>query len=149
MGGSAYINGYENKVFDNFYKCSFIYKNKIWTSSEQAYQAMKFEDEEYRERIRNEDKIGIIYFLGQNKYIKRTSKWETDETSEKKRLMYEINTEKIFQNKELIDILLFTGNEEIYYIGDRFWGKKGKNGLNCGGNILMQIRDELRQMYFI
>lgn len=149
MGGSAYVDGCEKKVFDNFYKCSFVYKNKTWTSSEQAYQAMKFEDEEYRERIRNEDEIAIVYFLGQNKYIKRTPKWETNENSEKKRLMYEINKKKIFQNKELIDMLLSTKQKEIYYVGDRFWGKKGKNGVNWGGKILMQIRDELRQMYFI
>lgn len=149
MGGSAYVDGCEKKALDNFYKCNFIYKNKIWTSSEQAYQAMKFEDENYREIIRNEDENGIIYFLGQNKYIKKTFEWETDTILEKKRLMYEINREKIFQNKDLIDILLSTEQKEIYYIGDRFWGKKGKNSLNWGGRILMKIRDELRKTYFI
>lgn len=141
MGGPAYIDGEVYDVLDNFYKCKFLYKNYLWSSSEQAYQAMKFLDKDHINRIHQESDIGVIYYLGQDKYAKKTKEWTDDPCKEKLRLMYEINKAKFSQNRDLYNILI-SSKKEIEYRGDRFWGKKGKNSLNWGGKILMKIRYE-------
>ncbi len=143
MGGSPFINGREEETLDNFYFCPFSYGGYNWTSSEQAYQGMKFKDLKHRERILLEREISIIYHLGSDKFVEKTDEWNKNQNEEKRRLMYEINKAKITQN-EWIKKLLIDSKGEIEYRGDRFWGKKGKNGLNVGGKIIMKIRDEMR-----
>ncbi|MDD4930864.1 MAG: NADAR family protein [Candidatus Colwellbacteria bacterium] len=142
MGGPAYIDGDEEKSFDNFYVCRFSYGGYEWTSTEHAYQAMKFIDKEHIERIRSETDVAVVYFLGQVEYVTHTDEWIKDHENEKIRLMYEINKAKFSQNDVLKKILLFRVGE-IEFRGNRFWGKKGKRGLNWGGRILTRIREEL------
>lgn len=142
MGGPAYVNGEEERTFDNFYRCRFSYGGYEWTSVEQAYQAMKFTDKNHIDRIRLEDNIAVIYFLGQVNYITQTDQWIKDSKSEKIRLMYEINKAKFSQNEELKKILL-SRDGDIEFRGNRFWGRKGTRSLNWSGQILTRIRDEL------
>lgn len=144
MGGSAYLNGKEEKTLDNFHPCIFSYKGYTWNSVEQAYQAMKFKDKSHIEKIRKEIDIAIIYFLGQVDYIERTEEWNINSTNEKIRLMYEINMSKISQNDDIMKSLL-SSEGDIEYRGDRFWGKKGKRGCNWGGKILSNIRYLLKK----
>lgn len=142
MGGSAYINEIPKNTMDNFYPCKFCYNGYTWTSSEQAYQAMKFADKDHIQSILRETNISMIYFLGQVSYVNKTDSWKKNSTEEKLRLMYEINLAKFSQNEDLKRILI-ESNGEIYFKGDRFWGKKGRKGLNWNGQILMKIRKEL------
>jgi len=68
MGGPAIINDRPYYEFDNFnMKYPFMYDDKKWYSCEQLYQAMKFDDEEYREYIRAQRDSHCIYMLGQDR----------------------------------------------------------------------------------
>lgn len=54
---------------------------------------------------------------------------------------------KFYQNAELTELLLSTGNKTIVesnWWGDKFWGVCGGEGRNWLGIILMHTRDELR-----
>jgi len=146
MGGSAFVDTTEYKEFDNFNTdFTFYLNNKLWNSSEHAYQALKFADEKYIEKIRNTKDIIQVYILGREK------KWDESllidankllsidityniyeneivniiNTVEKINLMYKANYEKIFQNDCLVKLLKSIPLEkEIKFFGSsRFWNK--------------------------
>ena len=148
MGGSAYIDGIEYKEFDNFYQIPFQIKNKYWTSSEQSYQALKFDDEEHVEKIRNETDLSMIIHLGHVTYIKYVDGWDNElvssklkinpfKTHSKINLMYIVNLEKFRQNPNIRKLLIQTSGVIKCSGSTRFWNKW--NSL-----ILEKIRSELK-----
>ena len=52
MGGPCLVDGTMRPELDNFLQCAFELDGKQWTSAEQYFQAVKFTDESYREKIR-------------------------------------------------------------------------------------------------
>lgn len=147
MGGSVLIDNIEYIEFDNFFNISFIFNGKIWSSSEQAYQALKFDDEEHIEKIRNESDMSMILYLGHVKFIKYIDGWRNlkyvpknmknpFEEHSNVNLMYRVNLEKIKQNDRLKKRLLQTKGKIKGTGSSSFWNKW--NGL-----ILEKIRKEL------
>lgn len=134
MGGPAYVDNEVIEAFDNFEYTPFIYENKLWISSEQAYQASKFEDQKYAEEIRNTLQSTRYYTMGQSREYKMKKDFN------RKKSMKKILRAKFTCNVELKNKLINTKGEITFPDSDDYWGGK-KNTL---GKILMQLRDEFR-----
>jgi ribA/ribD-fused uncharacterized protein len=129
------------RFLSNFFGCEVTHEGIIYPSSEHAYQASKTDD--LFERL-------VIAKLPTAKKAKRQGKMLTMSggfEANKVMTMRRIVTKKFVQNPELrvrlIDthpLFLVEGN----WWGDIFWGVCKGEGLNHLGNILMQVREELR-----
>ena len=127
----------------NFYHSYVEYEGITYANSESAFQAQKC--------TANEDKFGFCKLTPNaakraGKHVQLREDWETVKDD----IMYNIVKAKFMQNdvlrRDLIDTgdaILIEGNDW----GDRYWGVDNKFGLgqNKLGNILMRVRDELKQ----
>lgn len=71
------------------------------------------------------------------------TQWEAE-----RQIMQTLNILKFVQNENFRVVLELTGNREIVYSGDKFWGKVNGVGSNYLGLILMQIREDLKNGKF-
>lgn len=156
--------------FSNFYEAPVRIDDPVsvvFPTSEHAYQAFKFYDEdnphsmEYFEIIANASTASKAFILA-NQKISSGYKWKTDLNPIVKKyldlgvtirsdwdeikldLMKIIVQEKFDQHPNLKRLLLSTGTREIVENSpsDSFWGiGKDGNGENWLGKILMEIRD--------
>lgn len=129
--------------FSNFANYGIMMNDKWWATVEHYYQAMKFEDQAYQEKIRmayTPKKAKAIAF--QNRAI--NPNWNDIKYD----IMYQAVLKKFQTHKELQQRLLETGNEYIVENApsDYYWGCGADGtGQNKLGEILMQIRNELKK----
>ncbi len=148
MGGSGFVNGVEYPQFDNFYRVLVEIDGYQFPSSEHAYQALKFKNPEYIERIRTSP-VGIACFLGCSKDEEKVDGWTRKHPHKDRvkdpmslsqiRLMYRVNFEKFSQNNELKNVLLSTDGPIKFEASNPFWNK-------WNGWILEKIREDIRIM---
>jgi ribA/ribD-fused uncharacterized protein len=113
-----------------------------WQTVEHYYQAMKFTDAEYIEKIRITKTPKEAGNLGRNRNMKIRENW--DEI--KYEIMVEAVTKKFQTHKKLRAILLATGDSKLAENSpfDYYWGiGVDGSGLNMLGKILMKIREDL------
>lgn len=129
--------------FSNFAPYPFTLEGKRWPTSEHYFQAQKFEDEAYREKIRKTTSPMIAAKLGRSRKVKIRRDWESAKIDVMRRAVQA----KFAAHEELRTLLLSTGEEKIVEDAERddFWGC-GANGTgkNWLGRILMEVRAELR-----
>lgn len=129
-----------------------IYENQIWRTSEALFQAMRFDEPEIKEIIRNEKSpMGAkmkAKFFRENMCVEPMSDFDVKNMKKCIKLKFE-------QHAEIKRKLIETGKSEIIEdIGTRnggrhkFWGAKRHNenefeGQNVMGKLLMELRDEL------
>lgn len=131
-------------LFSNFSAHEIEYNGVLYKTSEHAYQASKFDDE----KIRNEIILSKSPLEAKNLANKYKDLVKKDWDNIKVKIMYEIVKTKVLQHKEVRNVLINTGNDEIIENSpiDYFWGcGKDKTGQNQMGKILMKIREELRK----
>ena len=129
--------------FSNFAPFGFEIGNVYWPTVEHFFQAAKFHDELHRERIRSSRTAKEARSLGQTRDIPIRDDWQTIRVD----TMLEALRRK-FERPELRDLLLSTGDRELVESSpfDYFWGSgQDGSGQNKLGNLLMQVRTELRQ----
>ncbi|BBB62736.1 hypothetical protein UNDKW_4463 [Undibacterium sp. KW1] len=130
--------------FSNFARYSISIKGKTWPTSEHYFQAQKFVDAAYREKIRKANTPAIAARLGRA----RTEKLRPDWESVKVQVMRDALMAKFQQHADLKALLLSTGAAKLVEdtSDDDYWGcgsdGRGKNML---GRILMEIRATLTQ----
>jgi ribA/ribD-fused uncharacterized protein len=131
-------------AFSNFDSHGVEMDGLWWPTIEHYFQAQKFHDEAYREKIRGARNPGQAKSLGSSRKMTLRGDWE----EVKDEIMYQACLKKFQTHAEVRELLLSTGDEELVENapGDYYWGC-GKNGtgLNKLGNILMRVREELRQ----
>ncbi|MES2788020.1 MAG: NADAR family protein [Planctomycetota bacterium] len=130
--------------FSNFYAFPIQLDGEHWPTSEHYFQAQKFEDEAYRQKIRQTESPMIAARLGRDRKQKLRPDWE----SVKVEIMKTAVLAKFTQHPELQTLLLSTGNAKIveHTENDNYWGDGGDgSGKNMLGQILMQVRESLRQ----
>ena len=155
--GISIIDDFHKKPFEflsNFYVCAFEYNNFLWPSSENAFQAMKTEPENY-------DKFSRIT-PAEAKSLGRKLKIREDWKYVKVKIMYEILVSK-FSNKDLRNRLMLTHESLIVegnFWNDNFWGVHHEKGeilplnvikascLPCANNnhlgrLLMHLREHI------
>lgn len=133
----------EHGGFSNFSAHPFEVDGFFWPTSEHYFQAQKFEDEEYREKIRTTKSAMIAARLGRSRAVPIRADWD----DVKDEVMLRAVRAKFAHHKALADELLATGDEEIIEktTRDKYWGcGTDGTGLNKLGLILMQVRGELR-----
>lgn len=129
--------------FSNFSRHGVELEGIYWPTGEHCFQAMKFSDEEHRERIRQASTPKEAKRLGQERTVPIRPDWD-DVRDE---IMLRIVRRKFETHADLRQVLLDTGDEQLVEAApsDPYWGcgadGQGENRL---GKILMRVREELR-----
>ena len=144
MPSSEDILGFfgDYRFLSNFWYCTIEFEGEKYRTTEHAYQAAKTLDPKERKVIQEETHPAGARRKGQ--VLKLRDDWE----EVKLKLMLEFTRQKFKNNDILAKKLLDTGDsylEETNTWGDKFWGVCRGIGENNLGNILMKVRDELRQ----
>lgn len=127
----------------NFYKLSvpLMYEGLDYPTLEHAYQAAKCLDEDGRRYIRlAPDPAGA-------KKRGRKCRLREDWEQVKVAIMRELLRQKFTTDLDLLQRLLATGEAELIegnWWGDRFWGVCQGKGQNILGQLLMELRKELK-----
>jgi ribA/ribD-fused uncharacterized protein len=133
----------EYGCFSNFAPYPLELDGKRWPTSEHYFQAQKFEDAQHQEAIRRQKSPLIAARMGRDHKKKLRRDWE----SVKVLVMRQAVRAKFSQHDDIRAILLATGNAQLveHTENDAYWGDGGDgSGKNMLGQILMEIRDELR-----
>lgn len=131
----------EYRFLSNFWPVNVLFENIIYPSTEHAYQAAKTLDKGKRYEISKLEKAGDAKRLG--KAIPMRPEWDHIRVP----VMKELLIEK-FKRPDLAELLLATGDMKLVEYngwGDRFWGVCRGEGTNMLGQLLMEVREELRQ----
>lgn len=122
----------------NFYEVPVVYNGRRYFSSEAAFRAAKCPG--------RENEFAVLS-PSQAKRLGRRTNLRGDWDLVKDEIMYEICKQKFLQNPDLLRKLLATGDEQLVEgntWGDTYWGVCNGAGQNRLGQILMQIRQELK-----
>lgn len=114
-----------------------------WPSVEHYVQAMKYDSESYRERIRQADHPRSARKLGASFWQRKKASWKSEREIYMTRGMYF----KCRTHREVAEALLATGERPILDTTnyDYFWGcGRDTRGHNRFGNVLMAVRERLR-----
>ena len=142
------------KVFSNFYESPVEYEGITYRNSEAAFQSAKIHipnNMEYTNLLRVKEGFSLMSPL-EAKRKGRRIKLRTDWEVVKDEVMYNILLNKFSRDKNLLKILLETGEKELIEGNtwhDNYWGNcnciKCKNiqGKNKLGKLLMMVRKEL------
>jgi ribA/ribD-fused uncharacterized protein len=126
----------EYKFLSNFFIFPLIWEGLLYPASENAYQAMKTEDEEVRVQFMH---ITPDKAKRKGRQIKMRDGWDEMKID----VMRDILTEK-FKDKVLRKKLLDTGSAELVegnWWGDEYWGRCDGKGQNWLGILLMDVRE--------
>lgn len=142
------IDRFENQNFflSNFYTSPLWYDGKLWPTVEHAFQAAKVDSV-------TAQKILEATTPGEAKRLGRRGVMRPDWDTKRIEVMRECLKRKFLCNRELLELLLDTGDEELIEgttWHDNFWGNctcskcSGRQGTNMLGQLLMEIREKAR-----
>jgi ribA/ribD-fused uncharacterized protein len=140
-----YRTGDDYGCFSNFAAYPIELDGRVWPTSEHYFQAQKFEDGAHAEAIREASSPMIAARMGRDRSKALRRDWERVKDD----VMLKAVRAKFTQHDELRSILLGTGDAMLveHTANDSYWADGGDGrGRNRLGQILMQVRDELRQV---
>jgi ribA/ribD-fused uncharacterized protein len=129
--------------FSNFSPHPVEIDGRTWPTNEHFFQAQKFAGTRHEEEIRQASSPMIAARMGRSRERPLRKEWEQI----KDELMRKAVRAKMQQHQDVREELLATGEEQLVEATtkDDYWGcgadGKGQNRL---GQILMQVREELR-----
>jgi ribA/ribD-fused uncharacterized protein len=129
--------------FSNFGLFPIMIENLIWPSSEHYYQAKKFLDQDWQEKVRHAPSPYDAAKIGRAEDSPVREDWEDVKAG----FMLTALRAKYSQYDVLKELLLSTNNTHIYEhtTNDCDWADCGdRSGKNRLGEQLMQVRAELR-----
>jgi ribA/ribD-fused uncharacterized protein len=133
----------EYGCFSNFSRHAIHLSGKRWPTSEHFFQAQKFQGTEHEEAVRLCKTPRQAADMGRSRKLPLRRDWE----SVKDQVMLEAVRAKFTQHEDLKAVLLGTGDALLveHTARDSYWGDGGDgSGKNRLGQILMQVREELR-----
>lgn len=129
--------------FSNFAPYPILLNKKKWPTTEHYFQAQKFLDVDYQEKIRKAKSPMMAAQMGRDRKMKLRRDWESIKVNK----MREAVLAKFSQHENLRQILLTTADAKIieHTENDNYWGDGGNgSGKNMLGQILMQVRDLIK-----
>ncbi len=132
----------QNEPLSSFSKYGFELDGCYWPSVEHYYQAMKFDDEAYREKIRFADHPRKARKYGRSRLKRIRADWKKVREVIMTRAVYI----KCRTHSDLASLLLQTGERELVENSqfDYYWGcGRDSRGRNTYGKVLMKVRDKL------
>ena len=129
--------------FSNFARFPIQLNGQLWPTSEHYFQAMKFANASYRMQIKSAATPMLSATLGRTRKQPLRADWESVKDS----VMFDAVLAKFSQHDNLGTLLLSTGDATLveHTANDAYWGDGGDgSGKNRLGQILMQVRDQLR-----
>ncbi|MGE5659476.1 MAG: NADAR family protein [Actinomycetota bacterium] len=129
--------------FSNFSAHGFILDELYWATSEHYFQAQKFVDTPYLEKIRQAKTPKDAANMGRDRSLPLRSDWD----QVKDNVMRKGVLQKFKTHVQIREILLATGDEQLVENSpiDYYWGcGKDGSGKNKLGQILMDVREVLR-----
>ncbi len=138
-----YRTGDDFGCFSNFARADIKLDGKMWRTTEHYFQAQKFRDAAYKEKIRTVASPGVAARLGRSRKVELRRDWE----SIKEGVMLKALRAKFTQHEKFKRTLLSTGDAQLieHTTNDSYWGDGGDgSGKNQLGELLMLLREELR-----
>jgi hypothetical protein len=120
-----------------------MFDELYWVTSEHYFQAQKFVDTPYLEKVWQTKTPKDAANMGRNRSLPLRSDWE----QVKDDVMRKAVLQKFRTHAEIREILLSTGDEVLVENSpiDYYWGcGKDGSGKNKLGQILMEVRELLR-----
>jgi len=139
-----YFEGELYGEFSNFSAHGVEFDGRWYPTVEHFFQAMKFLDQDYAEKIRLAASPKIAKQLGNSRNVPLRDDWEALKVS----VMRAAIRQKFATHLAVAELLLSTGDEELIEAAphDYFWGcGKTGSGQNWLGKVLMEVREELRR----
>jgi ribA/ribD-fused uncharacterized protein len=120
----------------------FMLDDKEWPTVEHYFQAMKFKNGDYQDKIRLASSPKKARKLGRTRLEKIRNDWSTAKTVFMTRAVYT----KCRSYDDITALLLSTGTQRLVENSqyDYFWGcGRDRRGENMYGQTLMNVRDKL------
>lgn len=134
----------EYGCFSNFSLHPIIIDGFRYQTTEHYFQAQKFLDKKIQKKIINASSPHEAAQLGRSRDFPLRKGWE----SMKDEVMLKAVRAKFEQHEDIRETLLSTGNAMLieHTVNDSYWADGGDgSGKNRLGEILMKLRDELRE----
>jgi len=133
-----------NEEFGSFSKHGFELEGKEWPSVEHYFQAMKFEDESFQEKIRQAANPKQARRLGRSRLKKIRKDWKKLKPVYMTRAVYT----KCRTYPNIGEALLQTDKQRLVENSqyDYYWGcGRDRRGENQYGKVLMNVRNKLKE----
>lgn len=142
---SIYFYSWKKQFFEfsNFSLHPIVIDGKTYKTNEHYFQSVKFLDPDYQEKIRLASSPKEAKILGSSRDYAILPNWNTKRIDVMKTCLLA----KFTQHENLKTLLLSTENALLVEDSpsDTFWGcGKNKNGQNMLGQLLMELRTELK-----
>lgn len=134
-------------AFSNLYRRTMVFEGVEYPTSEHAYQAGKARKESVREWLMAAPSPSLLAMAAHGLYV-----WDIapDWSKTKFDRMRGVLRAKFSQHEDLRELLLSTGNTRLVEKAtvdnsvNRLWGEVNGVGKNMLGQMLMELREELR-----
>ena len=135
-------------AFSNLYRRTVMFEGEEYMTSEHAYQAGKARKDEVKKWLMAAPSPALLAMAAHGLYV-----WDVhpDWSKTKFDRMKKILICKYTQHQDLQELLLSTGNKRLVEVAtvdnavNRLWGEVNGKGQNKLGELLMEVRDEIRQ----
>lgn len=134
-------------MFSNLYRRPIEFEGEIFQTSEHAYQAGKARKEEVRAWLMAAPSPALLAMAAHGLYV-----WDVhpDWSKTKFDRMKKVLLAKFTQHQDLQELLLSTGDKRLVEAAtvdnavNRLWGEVNGKGKNKLGELLMEVRAEIR-----
>ncbi|MBV1876195.1 MAG: NADAR family protein [Pseudomonadales bacterium] len=132
----------DEEILGSYYPHSFELENQQWPTIEHYYQAMKFDNISYQEKIRQAQTPARARRLGRTRFKKIRKNWREVRAAFMTRAIYTACHTYPYLAQSLLQTNPQTLVENAQY--DYYWGcGRDRLGTNMYGQVLMRVRDKL------